>query len=239
VLRNYILGILENPAFVRKVISKAGDTIELARSVSIEIMTCNQRATRGRSVCVLLADESAWWKSEHSQTPDLEVWRAVRASMASFGDAGLAIVASSPYARRGLLFDMWKRYYGKEDASNLCWQIPTWIANPTISDEFLRGELESDPASYSAEYGANWRTDIEAFVSRDVAEASVMDGVHEIPPQKGVTYKGFVDAAGGSGTDSMTMGIAFREGGETILAAVRERRRRLVLTPLSRNMRSF
>jgi hypothetical protein len=224
VLRNYILGILEIPAFVRSVISTTGDTIELAGSVSIEIMTCNHRTTRGRSVCVLLADETAFWKSEHSQTPDLEVWRAVRASMASFGNVGLAIVASSPYARRGLLFDGWRRYFGKPDASNLVWQLPTWIASPTISDEFLRGELESDPASYAAEYGAHFRSDIEAFVSREVAEASVMSGFFEIAPQSGVTYRGFIDAAGGSGTDSFTMAIAFRQDGETILAAIRERR---------------
>jgi hypothetical protein len=82
----------------------------------------------------------------------------------------------------------------------------------------------SDPISYNAEYGANFCSDVEQFVSREVVEGAVMPGIFEIPPQDGVTYKAFVDAAGGSGSDSFTLGIAFRQDGETILAAVRERK---------------
>jgi hypothetical protein len=103
-------------------------------------------------------------------------------------------------------------------------QAATHILNPTFDTSISDEAMANDPAKASSEYFATFRTDIESFVSREVAESAVMDGVHEIPPQAGTTFKAFVDAAGGSGGDSFTLGIAFRQGGETILAAIRERK---------------
>jgi hypothetical protein len=170
-------------------------------------------------------DEVALWRSDSSANPDTEVWRAIRPAMASFGRESLAITASSPYARKGLLYDGWKRYYDKSDSRNLVWQAPSWICNPTIPDDNLREAFEEDPVSYRAEYGATFRSDVESFVSQDVVEGATMPGVFEIAPQSGVQYCAFVDAAGGSSSgDSMTMAIAFKQGDKTVLAAIRERR---------------
>ncbi len=58
---------------------------------------------------------------------------------------------------------------------------------------------------------ANFRDDLEAFVSRDAVDAVILKGIREIPPRPGTRYIGFVDAAGGSGGDSMTCGIAHYE----------------------------
>ena len=41
---------------------------------------------------------------------------------------------------------------------------------------------ERDPASAGAEYGAEFRTDVESFVNREAVEACVSIGVRERPP---------------------------------------------------------
>jgi hypothetical protein len=223
ILRRYISGILGNAMFVQHVEGETADSIELTGSVAIEVATCSYRTVRGRSVCVALLDEVAFWRSESTANPDKEVWRAIRASMATFGSEGLAIVGSSPYSRRGLLYDNWKRYFGKADATNLVWQAATKVMNPTISDEFIAAEFEADPASAEAEYNAQFRSDVEAFLTLEAIEACVPSGVTVRAPLSGVTYFGFVDPSGGSQA-SKTMGIAHCEGDAVILDLVAERR---------------
>ena len=84
-----------------------------------------------------------------------------------------------------------------------------------------------DPASASAEYGAEFRTDVETFVSREVIEACVIAGRHESPPS-GIGYRAFCDPAGGSGTDRFSLAVAHveeRQGRRiAVLDAIREAR---------------
>ena len=70
---------------------------------------------------------------------------------------------------------------------------------------------EQDPESARAEYGAEFRSDIEAFVSREVVEGCVIPGVLERPPARALSYQGFVDPSGGI-ADSMTLCIGHTEG---------------------------
>ena len=55
---------------------------------------------------------------------------------------------------------------------------------------------ERDPASAAAEYGAQFRSDVDSFVNREAVEACVSVGVRERPPISGVTYSAFVDPGG-------------------------------------------
>jgi hypothetical protein len=142
--------------------------------------------------------------------------------MATFGSDAMVIAGSSPYARRGVLWDAFRRWHGKDDARNLVWQAATRTMNPTVSQDFIDAEFERDPASAAAEYGAEFRSDIAEFVSMDVLDACTADGVFEIPPVSGNGYLAFVDPSGGS-SDAMTLAIAHRdELGIRILDCIRE-----------------
>ena len=79
-----------------------GETIELTTGVSIEISTASFRAVRGYTVLAALIDEAAYLRDEESSTPDVELLNALRPAMATIPDARL-LVASSPYAKRGIL----------------------------------------------------------------------------------------------------------------------------------------
>src|SRR5437899_870711 len=83
-------------------------------------------------------------------------------------------------------------------------------------------ELEEDPAAAAAEWLAQWRKDVEAFVAEEVVEAAIVGGRFELPPMSGISYVGFVDPSGGS-KDSMTLAIAHRDRQQrAILDAIRE-----------------
>ena len=75
----------------------------------------------------------------------------------------------------------------------------------------------------AAEYGAEFRSDVEAFLPREAIDAVVVPGRRELPPLEGIRYVAFVDPSGGS-RDSMTLAIAHDAEGRAVLDAVRERR---------------
>jgi len=73
-------------------------------------------------------------------------------------------------------------------------------------------------------YGAEFRTDVETFVSREVVDAAIVRGRYELPPLSGTRYTAFVDPSGGS-ADSMTLAIGHFAGDAqdlSVLDAVRE-----------------
>ena len=228
ILHRYCQGILSPPLLDSHVLNITASEIELKGGVTIEVVTRSYRTVRGRSVCVAVLDELAFWRDDDSANPDSEVLNAVRASMATFGSDAMVIAGSSPYARRGVLWDAFRRWHGKDDARNLVWRAPTRVMNPTVPQEFVDAEFERDPASANAEYNAEFRSDIAAFVDLAVLEACTADGVFELPPMSGASYGAFVDPSGGS-SNSMTLAIAHRDDdGVAVLDCIRE-----VIAPFS------
>lgn len=219
----YLRAYFEQPIFKQMVAKSTADGLELSNGLAIEITTNDQRRVRGRTVVAVVFDEVAFWRSENSVNPDQEVYAAVKPAMATIPGAML-IAISSPYARKGLLWKKWKKHYG-QSGKVLVVQAPTWVMNPTIrrDGEFLTEAFEDDPSSAAAEYGAEFRADIEVFVNRDTVEACVADGVLERPWKAQTQYRGFVDPSGGS-ADSMTMAISHSEGDQVVLDVMRERK---------------
>jgi hypothetical protein len=134
----------------------------------------------------------------------------------------MLLCASSPYARRGALWEAFRRHFGKPGPV-LVWKADTRTMNPTVPQSVIDEAMEADPASATAEYGAEFRTDVETFVSREAVSACVVPGRHELAPIPGLQYVAFVDPSGGS-ADSMTLAIGHRDGDRAVLDAVRERR---------------
>ena len=130
------------------------------------------------------------------------------------------MVISSPYSRRGLVWEKFKEYYGR-DGDTLIIQAPTELLNPTIDKAIIARAFEDDPASANAEWAAQFRSDIESFIDRDVVEAAVASGIAEIPPASDIKYIAFVDPSGGS-SDSMTLAIAHNDDGTAVLDCLRE-----------------
>jgi len=133
----------------------------------------------------------------------------------------MLLAASSPYARRGALYEAYRRHWGKSGPI-LIWKAPTKAMNPTVPQEVIDRAMEEDPASAEAEYMAEFRRDIEAFLSREAIDAVTIPGRRELPRVEGIYYSAFTDPSGGSG-DSFGLAIAHRDRDDRgILDCVRE-----------------
>ena len=92
------------------------------------------------------------------------------------------------------------------------WQAATRVMNPSVPQRMIDEATERDPARAAAEFGAQFRTDIESFVSREAVMAVVRSGVGCAARfVSEFSYVAFVDPSGGY-LDSMTLGIAHAEG---------------------------
>jgi hypothetical protein len=221
----YINGFLDNvPMLSRLVVNRTKEAIELTNRVLIEVHTASFRAVRGYTMVGCIADEIAFWSTDDGAAdPDTEILNGLRPGMATIPGAML-IAISSPYARRGALWEAYRKHYGQDGDPVLVWQAPTAAMNPSVDPQVIAEAYEQDEAVASAEYGAEFRRDIESFVSREAIEACVIPDRRELPSVAGASYRAFVDPSGGS-QDSMTLAVAHREkGGRVVLDAVRERK---------------
>src|SRR5436309_10261771 len=110
--------------------------------------------------------------------------------MATIPNAML-LCASSPYARRGALWDAHRRHFGKDGDPVLVWRAPTRTMNPSVSQQVIDAAAERDPASAATEWLAEFRSDIESFINREAVEACIAWGVRERAPMQSVRYYGF------------------------------------------------
>ena len=204
------------PGLKRLIAATDADSITLTNGIQIQCVANSFRNIRGPTVVCAIFEELAFWFDERSANPDKEILRAVRPSMLTVPGA-LLLGISSPYGKRGLLYEKYRDHFGRDDSRVLVWKADTQTMNP-IADAY-----EQDPAAASAEYGAEFRNDLEGFVSREALDAVTSGGVSERPPLEDVNYVGFVDPNGGS-RDSFTAAIAHLENKKAVLDAVREQK---------------
>jgi hypothetical protein len=225
IVLDYVVGVLEQSPILSKLIKgKTADCISLTNNIDIEVRQASFRDVRGVTCVAIICDEAAFFYSDDtgSTNPDTAILDAVRPSLLTTN--GMLAMISSPYARRGILYDAWNKHYGeKGDKSVLVAAGSSKDFNSTISQKRIDRAYAEDPIAAHTEYGGAWRSDVEALLSIEAVRAVVMSGVFELPYQPGRDYIGFADPSGGSGGgDSMTLGIAFKQDDIAVLACVRE-----------------
>jgi hypothetical protein len=115
-------------------------------------------------------------------------------------DIRIVEMKSHRLARRGELWQLYQRHYGPNgDERILIAQGASRVFNPTLPEHVVARALARDRAAASAEYLAEFRSDIEGFVSLEAVQACIDVGCRERAPAPGVHhYVGFVDPSGGS-----------------------------------------
>ena len=196
------------------------EVLELSNGIVIEIHSSNFKSIRGYTVVAAILDEIAFWSDATSLNPDSEILAALRPTMATVPNA-LLLAISSPYARRGELWRAFQAHFGKEHDPVIVWQADTRTMNPLVSEGFIADAYARDEASASAEFGAQFRRDIETFISHEVVEGCVVPTRRELSPVEGTTYVAFCDPSGGS-QDSFTLAIAHKEQERIVVDAIRE-----------------
>ena len=132
-------------------------------------------------------------------------------------------MVSSAYAKFGVLYDYYKKYYGPDGPPDiLVAHGTTRDFNPSISQAEIDRDIEKDPVRNRAEYLSEFRSDVEGFIDRAKVEACVGDYV-ELPFHQGISYQMFIDPATGvDGGDSYAAEVLHKDGLLTITDALRE-----------------
>lgn len=219
IIKKYISALLDIPLLQGKVIKETAEVIELDNGINIEVRSSDFRSVRGYTIIAAICDEAAYWRSEDSANPDYEVLNAIRPAMSTIPES-LLLCISSPYAKRGALYDTYKKFYGKDDPNVLVWQAPTRTMNPAVSQSLINRAMEEDPSSARAEYLAEFRSDIEQLIDRETLEKCLKD-FDENDYSRNYTYSAFCDPSGGR-SDSFTLAISHRKGDQTIIDAISE-----------------
>lgn len=198
--------------------------IELKSGIIIEPQTASAATSRGYTVVGLICDEIAFWRSrDDAANPDAEVLNSLRPAMSTIENA-ILVSLSSPYARRGELFTNFREHYGKDGDPILVWKADTLSMhpNPKVA-RYVERRYEEDEASARAEFGAEFRSDLEQLFGRDAVEGVVDQDLIESLYEKGISYRAFVDPSGGS-SDSMVLAIGHtdKETGVEVCDMVRE-----------------
>lgn len=209
----------ESPILGPLVVDRTSEELRLKNNIVIATHVSSYRSLRGRTVLAATLDEAAFFKSEESASPDVEVVRALKPSLRP---GALLVGISSPFGRRGLLYERHRASFGRDDPQVLVVQADTRKLNPTYSQEIIDEAMGLDPVSARTEYGATFRTDISNYINETILRRCVREHqAGDALPDRAFRYFGFVDSSGGVG-DSFTCAIAHIDGEKTVLDEVHE-----------------
>jgi hypothetical protein len=157
----------EIPMFRAMVERETAEGLKLSNGMTLAVQSNDYRALRGRTVMASVFDECSYWRHDATSLPDVETYRAVKPAMASVKHS-LLIGISSPYRRAGLLWRKFRKHWG-QPGNVLVIRASTELLNPTIDRAAIEEAYEDDPEAAAAEFGAEFRSDLADFVSREVS----------------------------------------------------------------------
>jgi hypothetical protein len=211
----------ELPELAAMVTRTTRDTIELANGCDIQVATNDFRSIRGRAVLLAIMDEVAFYRSETSASPDVEVYNAITPGMLTLKDQAMLVGISSAHKKAGLLYDRFRESYGKDDPDTLVIKATSLQLNPTLDANVIAAEIAADRDLKLAEYECVWREDISSLFQAELLDGAIVKGRAIMQPPDGAATVGFVDISGGV-VDSHCAAVGFRDGNFSALASARE-----------------
>jgi hypothetical protein len=188
--------ILNSPTLAPLLVGDTTDELALTNGVVLRAIPCSARSGRGLPISCLILDEAAHMlTTEEGNQAGGRVYASMAPSVAQFGERGRIVVLSTPYAKQGLFWDLYRQAKSGEHPDMLLFEAPTWEVNPTIPQSWLDRQREKDQDLYKIEYGAQFTEGIASYLSAAAVQACVSKGVLERPPREGASYTLALDPA--------------------------------------------
>ena len=149
---DYVEAVFRQSPILRQLIeARTQRALKLTNHIDIECRPSDFRTIRGLTFIAGIADELAFFMSENSASPDFEVLNSIRPGLSTTG--GPLFLISSPYARRGVLWDAYDKHYGPTgDPQILVAQAASRIMNATLPQSVVDRAMERDPALFQTIY---------------------------------------------------------------------------------------
>ena len=214
IILSYVQAYFEaSPVLRRKLHEVTQTELRLSNNIVVSVHPASFRSTRGRTLCAGILDEAAQLRDEVSSNPDIELYRSLLPSLAT--THGMLIGISSPYSKRGLLFQKHQESFGNDEEDVLVVQGASTTFNPTLDPRVVARARKNDPESAIAEWDGDFRDDISGlFTDQLVNDAINKDRPLELAKLNSYGYFCFLDASAGR-HDAFTCCIGHREGNVT------------------------
>ncbi len=189
----YICAYLRGSKILWKRVRKINkNSITLDNHITIGCYACTHAGVRGRTVVAAVCDEIGFWPDgPEAANAAEEVISAVTPGMATVRKAKL-IKISTPYAKRGLL---WNEFRRRSELPFPVWQLTSFDMNPALRPESLEDERRESEEKYRREYLAEFTDAINAWVDPEILDPCIVRGRQRLPRQDGVSYFAALDPA--------------------------------------------
>ncbi len=126
---------------------------------------------RGRSLTDFAMDEAAFMRDSGFQACDADVYTAAAPRVLP---GGISIVASTPWAESGLLFDFYQKNYGNPKAALVAHAPTLLMQNNKFTQDIVFREKQRDPDNAAREFDAEFmRSGTTAFFTVSEIDASI------------------------------------------------------------------
>ena len=155
----YALGAAESsPAVAKLIQSKGTEGFVIKRDdgiVSIECLPATRGggAVRGRSLVGAVLDECAFFRDDSAVVNDADVYKAVSPRVLR---GGQVVVASTPWAEAGLLYDFHKRNHGHPTDAISAHAPTLLLRDDEHTRSYVAREEARDPTNARREFGAEF-----------------------------------------------------------------------------------
>jgi hypothetical protein len=163
------------PMIDKLVVAETKDGFEFSNRTVCETQTADSSTLRSYTSHVIVNDEIAFLPTENSVELDSEILVAERPCLASL-PGSLLLSISSPYARRGCMYEAFQAHFAKDGDPVLFWKGASLEMNPTLDPAVVAAAYELDPAIAAAEWGGEFRVDCERPFTEAMLDAVTDEG---------------------------------------------------------------
>jgi hypothetical protein len=210
-----------SPVLKKMAASHAGDSLLLTNGISIEVRAATARRLRGPTYCLVALDEIAHFLNDGTNDA-ATIIDAVAPGLAT--TRGPLLMFSSPWSKRGPLYDAFKSHYGPAgDVQTLVVQAASRDLNPTLAKGVVDKAIAKNKTMAASEYLGQFQEGLSSFLIEPAVYACVDEERFEIGPDTTSKFFAHADSAGGSGASAFTIALARKAGDQVELCALRER----------------